>query len=201
MKEEARDIHIGKIVSSSSHIHYICQIYGPSEAPHLPAPEDYGFGTFVGIEHAKDKCLVGVVYDTTLRNPEFGNLGPRLSPQEELTIFSPDYLAEKVTLVAIVLLGVLDNQGNPSQGIPTVAPPIDALVRPLSRQEIMAFHQGSQGLQLSYLAILSQLNTPLATPLMIRIITQLQELFEGERERLGVLRQSLSWKTYIEPLA
>ena len=36
-----------------------------------------------------------MIYNTILMNPEFGSLGPRLSPKSELEIFSPDYLNEK----------------------------------------------------------------------------------------------------------
>ena len=77
---------IGKIASSSSHVDYVCQVYGQGEADTVPLPEDYGFGVFVGIEGTNGGYLVGVIHNTTLINPEFGNLGPRLSPQEDLSV-------------------------------------------------------------------------------------------------------------------
>ena len=92
----------GKLIKSNAHTDYVCQIYGPGEVDASPSPADYAFGTFVRIPLAVGYGhLVGVIYDTVLLNPEFGNLGPRLSPVSDLAVFSPDYLAEKVTLVGI----------------------------------------------------------------------------------------------------
>ncbi|MFO7635415.1 MAG: hypothetical protein R6W76_22915, partial [Caldilinea sp.] len=75
---------IGKIVKSNSHIDYVCQVYGFGETPQPPAPEDYSFGAFVAAELEQDggagATLVGLIYNTLLMNPEFGSLGPRLSP-------------------------------------------------------------------------------------------------------------------------
>ena len=87
---------IGKIIKSNSHTDYICQVYGHSEVEVTPTADDYAFGTFVRTAQEDDRWLVGIIYDTVLFNPEFGRLGPRLSPEAELSIFSPDYLNEKV---------------------------------------------------------------------------------------------------------
>jgi len=40
---------IGKVVKSSSHINYVCQIYGPLEVEVPPHPSDYAFGHFVRV--------------------------------------------------------------------------------------------------------------------------------------------------------
>ena len=76
---------IGKIVKSNSHIDYVCQVFGQGETLHPPAPSAYGFGSFVAVEletpGASGRALVGLVYNTLLMNPEFGALGPRLSPR------------------------------------------------------------------------------------------------------------------------
>ena len=134
-------MHIGKIVSSTSHIDYVCQVYGPGEVPDVPAPEDHGFGAFVGIESQGGGQLVGVIYDTTLLNPEFGSLGPRLSSPDELGIFSPDYVAEKVTVVGIVVVGSLGSDGEVAQGVPVVAARVDDGVRVLERDEIIGLEE------------------------------------------------------------
>src|SRR5262249_38485195 len=42
---------------------------------------------------------IGLIYDTILVNPAFGALGPRLSNDEQVEIFSPDYLSERAVLV------------------------------------------------------------------------------------------------------
>ena len=90
---------LGKIVQSKTYTDYVCQLYSPGEVETLPSPTDYAFGTFVRVPLDTEKDhLVGVIYDTVLLNPDFGNL-PRLSPAPDLAVFSPDYLAEKVTLV------------------------------------------------------------------------------------------------------
>ena len=81
-----------------------------------PARENYAFGTFVRVELGNDRWLVGLVYDTMLFNPGFGRLGPRLSPEPELAVFSPDYLNEKATLVGITAVGMMDAAGNVGQG-------------------------------------------------------------------------------------
>ena len=92
------EVRLGKLIKSNSHIDYVCQIYGPGEVEAPPAPADYAFGTFVSIplDNAAND-LIGLIYDTQLFNPDFGNLGPRLSPVPDLAAFSPDYLAEKIT--------------------------------------------------------------------------------------------------------
>lgn len=192
---------IGKIVSSSSHVDYVCQVYGPGEAERVPTPQDYGFGTWVAVELAAGGYLVGVIRNTTLLNPEFGNLGPRLSPQEDLAVFSPDYLAEKVTLVAVVILGAVGAGGKVEQGVPTVAAQIDARVRTLSQEEISAFHRGENGLRLAYVPLLATLSDPLAPHLLLRLIAGLGQLFPQEAQRLAVLGQNLAWKARVEPLS
>lgn len=193
-------MHIGKIVSSTSHVEYICQVYGPGEMDPLPRPQEYGFGTFVGIERDDCSYLVGVIYNTTLMNPEFGNLGPRLSPREDLTVFSPDYLTEKVTLVMVAILGAIDAGGHGEQCVPIAAASIDAPVRRLEREEIIAFHQCDHGLRLAYLPTLIGMRSPLMPPLMLQLITVLRELFPEQADRLAVLGWNLAWKSRVEPV-
>ncbi len=191
---------IGKIISSSSHVDYLCQVYGPGEAERVPEPHDYGFGTLVAVELADGGYLVGAIYNTTLMNPEFGNLGPRLSPREELAVFSPDYLAEKATLVNVVILGAVERGGAVHQGVPVVAASTDARVRRLEREEIIAFHQTEDGLRLAYLPMLATMTHPLAPHLMAQLIATLSELFPQEAQRLAILAGNLAWKSRVEPV-
>jgi hypothetical protein len=68
---------------------------------------------------------VGLIYDTILVNPAFGTLGPRLSNDEQVALFSPDYLSERAVLVSILLLGSITARpgaAHVSHGIPPVAP-------------------------------------------------------------------------------
>jgi hypothetical protein len=193
-------MYIGKIVSASSHIDYVCQIYGPGETERAPQPADYGLGAFVAIEQAEGGHLVGMICNTTLLNPEFGNLGPRLSTQAELTVFSPDYLAEKVTLVALVVVGAVAAGGAVHQGVPIVAASLDSRVRPLTRDEIVAFHKLGGGLQLAYLPMLATMLNPLAPHIMAQLIAYLGELFPKEAKRLTLLANNLAWRSRVEPL-
>ena len=119
------NITIGKIVTSNAHTDYVCQIYGPGEIDPLPEAPDYAYGTFAAIDLADagqaNAVLVVVIYNTLLVNPDYGNLGPRLSPREETEIFTPDYLSETATLVGIAALGWLDGAGVARQGVPPLA--------------------------------------------------------------------------------
>jgi len=181
-------------------VDYVCQVYGESEAVPVPQAQDYGFGTFVGIEQESGGYLVGIIYNTILLNPEFGNLGPRLSPREELAVFSPDYLAEKVTLVALAMLGSVDAVGGVQQGVPLIAPRLDARVRTLSQEEVVDFHHSSTGIRLAYLPMLYAMNMALAPHLVLAIIDMLSQLFPQEAERLAVLRGNVAWKSSVEPV-
>ncbi|MEA3408009.1 MAG: hypothetical protein U9R48_08025 [Chloroflexota bacterium] len=193
-------MEIGKIVNATSHIDYVCQVYERNETERAPQPKDYGFGTFVGIQQRDGGYLVGVIYNTTLLNPEFGNLGPHLSSEEDLEIFAPDYLAEKVTLVAIVILGAVEPDGEATQGVPLVAARIDDPVRKLETEEVVGFHQSERGLRLGYLSTLTAMDHPLATPLILQVVDTLSEFFPAESGRLSILRNNLSWRSRVEPM-
>ncbi|MGC9521011.1 MAG: hypothetical protein ACP5HG_03925 [Anaerolineae bacterium] len=193
---------LGKVIKSNSHADYVCQVYGPAEVATPPGPEDYAFGTFVRIPLGElSGYIVGVIYDTVLLNPDFGNLGPRLSPQPDLAIFSPDYLAEKVTLVGITTVGTVDSEGVAIQGVPPLAAQIDALVAPLDDAAVRAFHtDASGGVQLGYAPVLLNQAGPLTHHLLISIIDRLHGLFPDHKARLDVLRNELSWRAYVSPL-
>src|SRR2546421_1095466 len=125
---------IGKIVKSTSHINYICQIYGPLEIEAPPDVADYAFGHFVRVavpsrrsditchrqvrnqsmDEEFSRYTVGVIYDTQLLNPAFGSLGPRLSTETQVELFSPDYLSEKAVLVHLVMLGTVEQHRSSS---------------------------------------------------------------------------------------
>ncbi len=125
---------IGKIVKSDSHINYVCQIYGPREVEVEPGPPDYAFGRFVriavrsnqyddpdttldlalGISQEPVTYAVGVIYDTILLNPAFGSLGPRLSNETQVELFSPDYISEKAVLIYVMVLGMMELCPSPS---------------------------------------------------------------------------------------
>ena len=193
---------LGKIVKSNAHTDYVCQVYGTAEVEVSPVPVDYAFGNFVRVpldEPASD--LVGLIYDTVLLNPDFGNLGPRLSPAPDLAVFSPDYLAEKVTLVGITALGTLAPDGTATHGVPAVAAQIDALVERMDEEAVRQFHRApGGGIRLGYVPLLLSLGSPLARHLVLLVVDRLTALFPGERARLSVLRGEMAWQATIGPL-
>ncbi len=190
---------IGKIVSASSHIDYVCQVFAKGEAEVVPEPSDYGFGQFVAIEAADGSSLVGLVHNTSLLNPEFGNLGPRLSPHEDLAVFAPDYLSEQATLVAILVVGLLDAHLQARQGVPSIAAHPDARARALARAEIDAFHRAHGHLQMAYLPLLTGLQSALAPSLLEQTFALLSTLFPADSARINVLRANVAWRARILP--
>ncbi len=195
---------IGKIVKSNSHIDYVCQVYGPGEFAPQPAPAAYAFGAFVAIEREAGAptgdSIVGVVYNTLLMNPEFGNLGPRLSSREELEVFSPDYLVETATLIGILAIGTVDAAGAPRQGVPAPAATINGPVRRLTEDEVRAFHTTAGGrLALHYAPLLMRQGDSLVAPLLLHILDYMETLFPGETARLNVMRNSIAWRSIVQP--
>lgn len=193
---------IGKLVKSNGHTDYVCQIYGRGEVEEPPEPDDYAFGTFVRIPLQDGRGdLVGVIYDTVLHNPEFGNLGPRLSPASDLEVFSPDYLTEKVTLVGITVVGMLTADAEPKQGVPPLSAPVDTLVMPMEDDAVRGFHQRQGGaVRLAYAPLLLGQGSPLARHLLLCIVERLSDLLPGEVERLSVLHHEWAWQTSIGPM-
>jgi hypothetical protein len=195
-------MHIGKTVKSNSHTDYVCQIYGPGEVETPPAPADYAFGTFVCIPlEGATGPLVGLVYDTVLLNPDFGNLGPRLSPAPDLAVFSPDYLAEKATLVGITAVGVLAPDGTVTHGVPPLAAQIDALVERMDDSAVRTFHRApGGGVRLGYAPLLLSLGSPLARYLLLHVVDRLIALFPDQEAHLSVLRGELAWQAMVGPV-
>ncbi len=193
---------IGKLIKSNTHTDYVCQVYGPAEVDDPPAAEEHAFGTFVRVPLAADAGhLVGIIYDTVLLNPEFGALGPRLSPASDLAVFSPDYLAEKVTLVGITAVGSLQPDGSARHGVPALAAGVDALVEAMDDDEVHAFHAApSGGVRLEYAPLLMALRNPLARYLLLHVMRRLTALFPGHAAQLSVLRGELAWQAQVGPV-
>ncbi len=195
---------IGHIVNSNSHIDYVCQLASPFEREQRPAPDAYAFGAFVAIDlpqqPAADRpCLIGVIYNTLLVNPNFTNLGPRLTSQSEQAVFSPDLIDETAMLVGVLALGWQDAAG-PQQGTPRLAAEVSADVRTLTDEEVRQFHRDAGGrLTLRYAATLLALNNPLVPALLLEIIDRLGSLFPEEQAILQVMRDNVAWKSIVRP--
>lgn len=195
---------IGKIVKSNTHVDYVCQVYGPGEVRDVPQPTDYSFGAFAEIRLEENGLpgarLIGVIYNTLLMNPDFGSLGPRLSPRQELEIFTPDYLAETATLVGLIAVGWIDGDGRCRQGVPALAATVNNPVYRLDDADLQRFHDnGAHGLSLRYLPLLLSQNNPLVAPLLLNILDQLAALFPAEQSRVAVMRNNLAWKNIVTP--
>ncbi len=230
---------IGKIVRSDSHVRYTCQIYAPGETATPPAPEDYAFGSFVriplrsgpvapdtlnplpgdtlpGQSHA-GAWAVGLIYDTILMNPAFGAMGPRLSNDAQVELFSPDYVTERAVLVSVLLLGSVergvDGRARVSHGVPALAPDLGALVSPLGDEAVRAFHYfadesadvaGTAGalgrpyLHMGYLPHAVQQDNALLPMAILRVTERLETLFPERRALLSIVRRNFAWRLKVQ---
>ncbi len=228
-------MYIGKIVKSDSHINYVCQIYGPREVELEPNPTDYAFGRFVRIavrsEQADDHdaqvilalgksseprtYAIGVIYDTILLNPAFGSLGPRLSNETQVELFSPDYISEKAVLIYVMVLGMMEQRMIPASqpeilstmhGVPLLSLELGSEIETMTDEEVQAFHYFSDPddleheayLHMGYIPhIIAQRNSllPMVT---LRIIDQLERLFPQNLSLLSIVKRNFAWKLKVE---
>ncbi|HLJ81361.1 MAG TPA: hypothetical protein VKT52_07750 [Ktedonobacterales bacterium] len=234
---------IGKIVRSESHVRYTCQVYGPGEVAAPPQPSDYAFGSFVriplrvGPTHADllelpalpaaDIALsngslsdvvthawaIGLIYDTILLNPAFGTLGPRLSNDEQVAVFSPDYLMERAVLVSILLLGTMAPDSTAdmplvSHGVPPVAPDLGAEVATLPDSAVRAFHSFADGaagpggprpyLHMGYLPHAIAQDNPLLPLALLRTIERLERLLPENAALLSIVKRNFAWRLKVQ---
>ena len=230
-------MNIGKIVKSDSHINYVCQIHGPLEFDQQPDPADYAFGRFVRIairseqsesedsdanlqlppnkHHESQKYAVGVIYDTILINPAFGSLGPRLSNETQVELFSPDYISEKAVIIYVMVLGMIEQRVTPRgeciilsvmHGVPLLSLELGSVVETMTDDEVCVFHYFSdpepttrgQYLHMGYLPhIIAQRNSllPMVT---LQIIDQLERLFPQNLSLLSIVKRNFAWRLKVE---
>ncbi|MBO0781501.1 MAG: hypothetical protein J2P37_21995 [Ktedonobacteraceae bacterium] len=228
---------IGKIVKSDSHINYVCQIYGPREVEVQPAPADYAFGHFVrvavrsaqvddpevaldralGIRHDPVTYAVGVIYDTILVNPAFGSLGPRLSNETQVELFSPDYISEKAVMIYVMVLGMMEVRQQPGgeietlslmHGVPLLSLELGSEIETMTDEEVRAFHffsDGSAGpgdqrpyLHMGYLPHIIAQRSSLLPMVTLRIIDQLERLFPQNLALLSIVKRNFAWRLKVE---
>ena len=228
---------IGKIVKSDSHINYVCQIYGPREVTDEPGPADYAFGRFVrvairsGQNDDPDMTLtsmlgqrqepvtyaVGVIYDTILQNPAFGALGPRLSNETQVELFSPDYITEKAILIYIMILGMIEQRQlqdgsietlSVMHGVPLLSLELGCEVEPMSDEEVRTFHLFKDTmsgpnptqpyLHMAYLPHIIAQRSSLLPMVTLRIIDQLERLFPQNVALLSIVKRNFAWRLKVE---
>jgi hypothetical protein len=228
-------VNIGKIVKSTSHINYVCQIYGPLEIEISPEVIDYAFGHFVRVAvassgldrahgrqerehsmHEEPSCYtVGVIYDSQLLGPAFSSLGPRLSTETQVELFSPDYLSEQALLVHLVMLGMVEQHRSSSSpikvqivhGIPAFPLELNSSVEAMTDEQVHQFHFfGDQGhaenqhnyLHMGYLPHLIAQQHSLIPLVILRIIDQLEQIFPYHRSLLSILKRNFAWRLKVE---
>lgn len=192
---------IGTIVKSNSHISYLCRVYGKLETEEIPRPEQYAFGTFVTLRPDEETPvqLVGVVRDTLLLNPDYGNLGPRLSSARDLEVLSPDYLNETGVLVDILVLGWIQN-GAVHHTVPALAAGIGTTVETLDSESVTGFHRDGRGrFLMGYYPQLLARPDPMVASLLLSILERLEPAFPGQARVIGVLKNNLAWKARVLP--
>lgn len=192
---------IAKIIKSNSHVDYSARVLDSLETSVNLSPGDYQFGQFVKIKIG-DAEVIGVIYNSQLINPEYGNYGPRLSTPSQLnTVFSPDYLHEQGVLISILLLG-WRNEDESHQGVPLVVLPINSHVETMDAAEVRAFHyggrDGSGALKAHYYSHVTIHAGLFAFQLLSAIVDQLERLAnDQDRARLDVLKKTLAWQQTI----
>jgi len=194
-------VQIGTIVASNSHISYLCRVLGKFETERPPGPDAFAFGTFVSLTPVEDGSvqLIGVIRDTLLVNPEYGQIGPRLAGERELEVFSPDYLDEKGTLVEILILGWREG-GRSVHRVPALAAQVGNAVGCMEAAEIVDFHRDENGhFFMGYLPRLVARPEPIVAGLLLDILDRLEPSFRDDRRVLDVLRRNLAWKAQVVP--
>lgn len=187
---------IARIVSSNSHIDYVARVIDALDAVDPPGSEDYGFAQFVKLPLDDETQIIGVIYDSMLVNPEYSNFGPRLSPKPELGSFSPDYLNEQGFLIGILLLGAIDKTRKITHGVPRRVVPAGQDVIKIAADEIKKFHTDANDcLQIHYYSQVVAHAGLFAVPLLEAIIDELSlDCADSDKQRLGVLKQTLAWQ-------
>ena len=187
---------IAKIVSSNSHIDYVARVIDTLDVAEPPSAEDFGFAQFVKLPFEDKTQIVGVIYDSMLVNPEYANYGPRLSPKPELASFNPDYLNEQGFLIGILLLGAVDKTQKITHGVPRRVVPAGQDVYKIEADEIKKFHTDANDcLQIHYYSQVVAHAGLFSVPLLEAVIEELSlDCSDSDRQRLGVLKQTLAWQ-------
>jgi hypothetical protein len=190
---------LARIVKSNSHVDYVGRVIDALDADAPPRASDYGFARFVSIP-LDEWDVIGVIYNSQLINPEYGNYGPRLSPLADLSVLSPDYLNEQGILIGILLLGWRDaEQGANHQSVPRRIIPVNTDIYSLADEDVQSFHRDANGgVLLHYYSQIIAHAGPFSVPLIEAILDQLEPVCTPqERQRLCVLKQTLVWQRTV----
>ena len=187
-------MQIAKIVGSNSHIEYIARVLDTLDVANPPKTNDYTFGQFVKVEIEK-RSIIGVIANTQLINPDYGNFAPRLASESGNLLFSPDYLHQQGVIINILLLGYLENNFGIHQ-VPSEVLAVQSIVSLLPDEKLQTFHRNQQGqLQLNYYSQIINGSGFIANSLLITIINKIEKFISvAEKNRLNLLKQNLNWQ-------
>lgn len=193
-------IKLAKIVKSNSHVDYVGRVIDALDVDEPPRATDYGFAQFVSMPLADSSEVVGVIYNSQLINPEYGNFGPRLSSVTDNSVLSPDYLNEQGTLIGILLLGWSDAAAKSNrQSVPRRVLPVNQDIYRMADEDVLRFHLDTGGhVHLHYYSQIMTHAGPFSASLIEAIIEQLEPACApAERQRLCVLKQALIWQRTV----
>jgi hypothetical protein len=191
---------LAKIVKSNSHVDYVGRVVDALDTDAPPSSSDYGFAQFVSIPLDDEQEVIGVIYNSLLANPDYGNYGPRLSPAIDLSVLSPDYLNEQGVLIGILLLGWRERSTRRSHhAVPRRVVPVNQDIHRLSDEEMLKFHTDEDGkVQLHYYSQIITHAGPFSLSLIEAILAQLEPACAPEdRQRLCVLKGALMWQRTV----
>jgi hypothetical protein len=187
---------IAKIIKSNSHVDYVGRVLDRLDAIEPPAPRDYQFGQFVCVP-LDSTVMVGLIYNSLLINPDYAQLGPRLSSSADMNaVFSPDLINEQGILIGILLVGWIDAGGVSHQGVPRMVIPVNSEVLTMAEDALRSFHTDSKTrLALRYYSHVLTHARLFAPQLLMVVLDQLEKLFaESSASEIAVLRRSLNWQ-------
>ncbi|HEX8707759.1 MAG TPA: hypothetical protein VF723_05815 [Pyrinomonadaceae bacterium] len=190
---------LAKIVKSNSHIDYVGRVIDSLDADLPPSALDYGFARFVSLPLEDGSEIIGVIYNSQLINPDYGNFGPRLSSMTDNSVLSPDYLNEQGVLIGLLLLGWRDSAGTNHHGVPSRVIPVNQDIYALAEEELGRFHLDADGhVHLHYYSQIITHAGAFSVSLIEGILEQLEPLCQpADRQRLCVLKQALLWQRTV----
>lgn len=200
-----KNIEIGQIIESKSHIDYICEVYKDGMRENPPDPTDYEFGQFVYIKKDikdKSRLFIGVIYNTRIVDPDQGRSGPRLSQPDEQNVFQPTYVDEKKILVGITLLGHIAVQDGEivyiDHSIPKWTLEVDDVVYKLSDENMVKFHEIDGEIKLEYYQRILDVAEGFSADIIKQILEKLKRERPEETDALNVIQRNLEWQIKIQ---
>ena len=226
-------MQLGTILSSISHCTYTgCVFSAEHGAKPVSHSREYQFGRFVRIalssrrrseetpilslqedrSHLSTNFAVGVITKSIQRAQS--SQSTRLSTNTQNALFAPDYVAEKVDHLSLVLLGTMQiqvfAQGQQElykciQGVPSHFLAAGSVIETMRQEEVRAFHlfAGSgppdevPHLQLDYLTILRTLPHTIEPFLLLQILKQVEAVLPEWEPQLSILTRNVSWSLKV----